>query len=252
MIEAYATSVRENRETLSTIAKAISPKFANMVKERLEAQGYAVTPAAENRRRAMRHKNALDKLRKEQAKEWVEAGHEFYRPSQATYTAVVREHLDGCESDEYPTATKIAQAVVGDNATKLLAKPAKKNLRKAFDENKEHPGMKRIYLVADNSTMVAAASGTVSSCLSALTNSHKVARLMNEQQRRTQALEARLAIAEAEAARANIRLDLKDAGKDWKEKARVVLAVKPSISNRALGSECGVHESTIRKYRDSL
>jgi hypothetical protein len=184
--------------------------------------------------------------------ELIAAGYKPYNPKQEVFTAVVREHLDGCESSEYPTATKTAQAVVGDKATKLLAKTAKKNLRQAFADNKEHPGMKRIKNLVSNSTITAAASGTVSTCLGALVDAHKLARLMGEQQRRTQALEARLAEVEAAAALANARLDIKDSGKDWKEVARAIRAVEPGITNIALGLRVDRSEGAIRKYLKSL
>lgn len=251
-IDRLAAAVREHRETISSIEETYGPRWVKLVTEHLALQGYVVTPAAENRRMAMRHKHALDKLRKEQAKEWEAAGHEIYRPSQATYTETVRTHLDSCESGEYPTAGKTAQAVVGDKAPKLLAKTSKTRLRKAFDDNKEHPGMKCIKNLVSNSTITAAASGTVSTCLGALVDAHKLARLMSEQQQRTEALESRLAEVEAEAAMANARLDLKDAGKDWKEAARAIRAVEPGITNTALGLRVGKSEGAIRKYLNSV
>ena len=65
---------------------------------------------------------------------------------------------------------------------------------------------------------------------------------------RLAALEAKLAVVEAEADRANTRLNLMDAGLDWKEKARAVLAAEPTISKRELARRVGQSEGSIRKY----
>jgi DNA-binding NarL/FixJ family response regulator len=67
-----------------------------------------------------------------------------------------------------------------------------------------------------------------------------------------EALEAELAAVKAEATRANARLDIKDAGKDWKEQARAIRAAEPAIANRELARRVGVSESTVRKYMTSL
>jgi hypothetical protein len=182
----------------------------------------------------------------------IAAGYKPYNPKQEVFTAVVREHLDACESSEYPATTKTAQAVVGDKATKLLAKTAKKNLRKAFDENKEHPGMQRIHSVADNSAMVAAASGTVSNCLSALTNSHKVARRLErieQEQERAQRSEKEL---QARIASLEARRDLEDEGKDWRTEASRIQAAQPNISQRELARRVGVSQTAMRKHLLSL
>jgi hypothetical protein len=61
-------------------------------------------------------------------------------------------------------------------------------------------------------------------------------------------LEARLVAAEADAARANARLDIKDAGMDWKEMARSILAVEPGISKRELAKRLGKAHSTVIQY----
>lgn len=67
-------------------------------------------------------------------------------------------------------------------------------------------------------------------------------------QKRVDAMEAELASVRAEAARANARLDLKDAGKDWKEAARAILQTQPNLSNRALAARVGKNEKSIRNY----
>jgi len=252
MLDRLTESVIARRESISNIASTLGPKYAEIIQERLNALGHAGNSTAEKRSVIMRQKRERNELAAEHAKERTSVGMLAYSPKQEVFTAVVREQLDGCESGEYPTATKTAQAVVGDKSTKLLAKTAKTCLRKAFDDNKEHPAMQRIHSVADNSTMVAAASGNVSNCLGALTNSHKVARrleLIEQEQERAlrseKQLQARIASLEA-------RRDLEDEGKDWRTEASRLLAEKPSMSQRALARAVGVSQTAMRKYLLSL
>jgi hypothetical protein len=252
MIDALTQSVIQSKETISNIARTFGSNYAEIIQGRLNALGHTGNCAAEKRGVIMRQKRERNELAAEHAKERTSVGMLAYSPKQEVFTTVVREHLDGCESGDYPTATKTAQAVVGDKSTKLLAKTGKKNLSQAFADNKEHPGMKRIKNLVSNSTITAASSGTVSTCLGALVDAHKLARVMDEQQRRTQVLETRLAIAEAAATLANTRLDIKDSGRDWKEAARAIRAVEPGITNTALGNRVGKSEGAIRKYLTSM
>jgi hypothetical protein len=256
-IDSFARSVQAGKESLNSIAATMGggtrgQQWADQVKARLAEWGVTASPTAVIRRIIMQRQRSQREASAVLMQELIAAGFAPYNPKQEVYAAVVRVHLDGCESGIYPTARESAQAVAGDKAQKLLAKTNKKRLHKALQENKEHPGMRRISTVVNNSTVVAAVSGSVSTCLGALTNTHKIARMMGEQRERTEALEAELAAVKAEAARANARLDMKDQGKDWKEMARAILAVEPNIPKRELARRVHIHESTVRKYLTDL
>lgn len=248
MLDRLTEAVIAGKDTVGNIANTMGSRYAEIIQERLNALGHAGNKCGEVRRIIMQGQRAQKEASAALIQELRAAGCELYSPGQGDYTAVVRVHLDGCESGEYPTATKTAQAIVGDKATKLLAKANRKRLRKAFQQNNEHPGMRRISAIADNSAVVAAASVSVSTCLGTLANSRKVARMLDEQRRRTEALEAELAAVRTEAAQANARLDLKDQGTDWKETARAVLAAERGVSNRELARRVGRDEKSIRKY----
>lgn len=265
-IEGLARSVQRGTETFDTILRSMgggmtAQKYVEAVKETLSSWGSTAHPAAVSRSLAMRQKRERESLAAEQAKEWVAAGYEAYRPKQEVYTTIVRIHLDGCESEIYPSATKTVRDVVGEKAEKLLGRTNKKYLRKAFGDNKEHPAMQRIKSIADNSAVVAAASGTVSTCLGALANTHKVARMFEverkdrvyeqEQQReRTNALIVELAEvrkeviqARADAARANARLDTEE---QWKSDA--VNLYRAGFSFSAISKAVGKGKSTVNDY----
>lgn len=227
-------------------------QWADAIRDRLAVWGVAANPAAEVRRIMMKGQRAQREASSEMMRELIAAGFYPYNPKQEVYSAVVRQHLDGSESGEYPTARASAEAVAGDRAAKLLAKTTKKCLRIAIQENTDHPGMKRIHSITDKSNITAMASGSVSTCLGALANNHKAARRIECFEKKAAQLEAELVVVRAEAARANARLDLKDAGKDWKEAARAALAAEPELKNRELARRVGVGESTIRKYLSAI
>lgn len=253
LIDSFARSVQTGTESLTSIAIIMGggtrgDQWASAVKDRLATWGVATNPAAEIRKIIMSGQRAQREAGAALMQELIAAGYTPYDPKQRDYTALVRVHLDGCESGEYPSATKTGQAVARDMATKLLAKASKKRLRRAFQENEDHPGMRRISAIMDNSSVVAAASGSVSTCLGTLANTHKIARMMDEQLRRIEVLEAELATTRGEVARANARLDLKDQGTDWKEAARAILLAEPGLSNRELARRVGRNEKSIRKY----
>lgn len=250
MLDRLTESVIAGEESISNIASTFGQKYADIIQERLDARGYV--GSAKARSLVMQWQREDRKRAQQRMQELVAAGCAPYSPKQEVFTAALRVHLDGCESGEYPTAWESAKAVAGDKALKLLAKPSKKRISKAIQENKEHPGMRRIRTVADHSTITAMASGSVSSCLGALANSHKLARRLERIESKAAELEARLFRAEEEAARANARLDIKDLGQDWKEAARAIRAVEPGITNTALGLRVGKSEGAIRKYLNSL
>lgn len=265
MLERLTESVIARRDTLSNIANTFGPRYAEIIQERLSASGHTGNGTAEKRSVIMRQQRERNELAAKQAQERTSVGMLAYNPKQEIFTAVLRKHLDGCESGEYPTATKTAQAIVGDKATKLLAKTAKTRLRTAFNDNKEHPGMQRISALVSHSSITAASSGTVSSCLGALADTHKIARLINqeraermqeqEQQRqRDAAMQAELvtvraeaAEAKAEAARANSRLDETDR---WKADAVKLYLAGKSYGSIAVSVVKG--KSTVNDYIRTL
>jgi DNA-binding NarL/FixJ family response regulator len=95
-------------------------------------------------------------------------------------------------------------------------------------------------------------NATYSGLAALLFSGSQTVRSQRQIRQRMEALEAELAAVKAEATRANARLDIKDAGKDWKEQARAIRAAEPAIANRELARRVGVSESTVRKYMTSL
>lgn len=266
MVDRLARSVNLGTETLDGVSRMmggglIGQKYVEAVKEQLTSWGLTAHPAAVNRALAMRQKRERESLAAVQAKEWVSVGYEAYRPKQEIFTMIVRVHLDGCESETYPSAMKTVRDVVGEKAEKLLARTNKKYLRKAFGDNKEHPAMRRIKSIADNSAVVAAASGTVSTCLGTLANTHRIALMIEAQRKervyeqeqmriRVGALIVELAevreeamLARAEAARANARLD---AVEQWKRDAEVLHSEGHSFAT--IANLVGKGKSTVHDH----
>ncbi|QDZ29895.1 hypothetical protein [Noviherbaspirillum sp. UKPF54] len=243
VIGSLAAAVKEGAISIDSV----SPHFREAVRDRLAIEGY--NGSAKARSLVMQWQRE-DKIRaKQRMQELRVAGCELYSPRPGDYTAVVRVLLDGCEDGTYPTARESAQVVAGDKAPKLVAKTSKKCMKQAYRDNEDHPGMRRIRTVADNSTLTAMASGSVSSCLGALTNSHKLARRLERIELEQAELKARVSAAEAEAARANARIDASEqwkadavelyrAGKAYSSIAKITGKSKSTIGNHILALIC--------------
>lgn len=239
----YAQEVSAGRMALQDVSAA-----------RREAVAELLKATRQNPRNLfMQQQREAKSMAAQHAKERAAAGMVAFRAPQEVFTAVIRTHLDGCESGEYPTAKATAEATVGTDATRLLRKGhSKRQLRTALEQNEGHPGMKRINSIADSSAITATVSGSVSTCLGALANSHKLAkhleqlnqRIEQEQrraQRREKELSARIASLEA-------RRDLEDDGKNWKDEVSRLMKEQPGISMRAMGRAVGVSDTAIRKH----
>ncbi|WP_432239198.1 hypothetical protein [Herbaspirillum robiniae] len=240
---AYAQEITSGKITLRDVPAGRQEAVAELLKTmRKNPRTLFMEQHREAKRMAIQH-----------AKERAAAGMVSYRPRQEIFTAVLRTHLDGCESGEYPTAKATAEATVGTDAPRLLRNGhSKRQLRTGLKKNEGHPAMKLINGIADSSTITALVSGSVSSCLGALANSHKLAkrleRIEREQyraQQREKELTARITSLEA-------RRDLEDAGKNWKDEVARLRKEQPSISMRALGRAVGVSDTAIRKHLSAI
>ena len=228
------------------------------VRRQLESEGYNGSSKAVSSL-LVQWKREDAATAKKRAQELSAAGCETYHPPQAMYTSAVRAHLDACEAGQYRTAKSTAQAVAGNNADKLLAKTKKKRIRIALHENKDHEGMKRINSIAGRAMQANLTSGTVSSCLGGLVDTHKLARRVAtleagkaEDSARIAALEAREKKRDARIAGLETRHELENGGKSWRDEARRIRTGEPSISNSALARRVGVSEGSIRKYKDDI
>lgn len=246
MVEMLAKVVKQGAMRIEDV----SPQMQGNVRDYLAMHVYS--EAGGVKRLLMQYQREDRALAAGRVQEMIAAGHVPYQPQQAVYTALLKLHLDGCESGQYPAASMTAAAIANEKASKLLAKTAKKFLRQAIRENELHPGWQRLSSIVSSSTITAAISGTVSTCLRALSDTHKIARRVGEQQARIEALSRCLTDAQAHAQQAHVRLSIVDQGTNWKEAARAIRAAEPGISNTALAVRVGKSEGAIRKYRHEL
>jgi outer membrane murein-binding lipoprotein Lpp len=238
MVLGLAAAVKTNALSIDQVS---SPHLRESVREHLARQGYGGSARA---RGLVLQWQREDKERAQQRmRELRAAGCELYSPEQGVFTAVVRVCLDGCEDGTYPTARETAQAIAGDKAQKLLAKTSKKRMKQAYRDNKGHPAMKSICTVFDNSMLTAIASGSVSSWLGALANSHKLARRLERIEKETALARADAAAARAETVRANARIDTSE---QWKADAERMYRAGKSFA--AIADSTGKGKSTVNDY----
>lgn len=246
----YAEEITKGKMTLRDVSESRREAVAELLK----------TMRKNPRTLYMQQQREAKSMSIQHAKERAAAGMVSYRPRQEVFTAVLRTHLDGCESGEYPTAKATAEATVGEDAPRLLRKShCKRQLRTGLKQNEGHPAMKLINGIADSSTIIAMASGSVSSCLGALANSHKLAKKLEQLAEGQRRLERELAeVREQSRRRAKdhgtriasleVRRNLEDAGKNWKDEVARLRKAQPGISMRALGRAVGVSDTAIRKH----
>lgn len=249
-VRMQAYLVKSGRKPL----EQVPDQYRADVQRQLESEGYSRSSKAASSL-LMQWKREDAATAKKRMQELRAAGCEPYHPPQATYTSAVRVHLDACEAREYRTASSTAHEVAGDNGDKLLSKAKKKRIRIALHENKDHEGMKRINSIAGRAIQANLTSGTVSSCLGGLVDTHKLARRLDaleagkdEDRARIAALVSREKEQDARIASLETRHELEDAGKCWRDEARRIRTEEPSISNSALARCVGVSEGSIRKY----
>lgn len=135
-------------------------------------------------------------------------------------------------------------------AERVATRPQPKKMGKSLKAGQNHPviqDLKRGHMFTQTHQS-ALKRATYSGLAELLFSGSQSAREKQAMQDRMDALEARLAAAEADAARANARLDIKDAGLDWREKVRAILAAEPGISKRELAERVGKSHTAVNRY----
>jgi hypothetical protein len=180
--------------------------------------------------------------------------------TQADHDCIVGSIFDSVEEGVKPAVRPMLEAHCKQRgydaewAKAVSGRTYPKKMAKTLATKKYHPvlnDLKEGHMLSQTHKS-ALQHATYSGLAALLFSGSQTAREKRSMADRMSALEAELAAVRAEANRANARLDIKDAGKDWKEQARAILAAEPSISNRELSKHVGKGESTIRKYLNEI
>jgi hypothetical protein len=187
-------------------------------------------------------------------------GHIFHRASQADHDFLFSTILGTVDAGLKPAIRLVlkeysdAQGYAPEWAGKVAIKTQPKKMKKSLAKHAQHPVLQDL---KDGSMLTqthksALCNATYSGLAEMLFSGSQNVRHQKQILAELAEVKARLAKGEAEAARANARLDIKDAGLDWREKARSILATGPGMSNRELARRVGMHEATVRKYRAAI
>lgn len=184
------------------------------------------------------------------------SGHVFHRASQADHDYLFTTILSTVDAGVKPAVRTLlqqygeSQGYSAEWAGKVAIKTQPKKMAKSLAKHANHPviqDLKEVGMLTQthkshlkNSTYSGLAEGLFS-------GSH-LARRMQKMEAEMAAVKARLSQVEAAAAVAHAKLDLKEAGLDWKEKARAVLAAEPGISKRELARRVGKTHTAVGKY----
>jgi hypothetical protein len=246
-VESRAAMVRSGEMSLD----GMLPAYREAVRQLLEA-----APKL-NPRQFFAQQNA-DRM--QFFRDWQASGHAFHRVSKADHAHIFGKLVEDVDAG-IKTAVRqflrdygTSQGYAPDWAESVADKPQPKKTQASLAQYREHQVF--VELREDNmltrTHQAALQEATYAGIATLLSSWSKSARERTSMQAEIESLKKRMAAVEAEATRANIRLDMKDAGEDWKEKARAILAAEPGINNSALARRVGKSESAVRKYKTEL
>lgn len=201
-----------------------------------------------------------DAERREYFRARAAQGHKVHRVTQIDHDLLVSSIFDSVDRGMKPAIRPMLEAhgrqrgYDAEWANKVSARRQPRKMAKTLASKRNHPALNDLKegQMLSQTHKAALQNATYSGLASLLFSGSQNVRNQRRLQQRMDALEAELAVVKADAARANARLDNKDAGKDWKEAARAIRAAEPSIANRELARRVGMSESTVRKYLIAL
>lgn len=249
-VEARANMVRSGQIPIDGVAQA----YREAVEQLLRGPNAGAMPDT----RAFHAKQRQELL--QHLQDLKAAGHVFHGMSQEASDELLRRILDAVDSGVAPDVPALLQEYAETNGLSpewagYVAKRAHpKQTRKSLERSSGHKVLTeaREAGMLSKSFKAALHGATPPGLGDIIFKGSKLSRRVDALEAQMDELKARLAAAESSAAFANARLDMKDAGKDWREAARSILAVEPGISLRKLAERVGVGESTVRKYRSDL
>lgn len=189
-------------------------------------------------------------------REYGDQGGVVHRASQQDHDFIFGSILNTVEAGVKPAVKPLLrqyaeqQGYAPEWAERVAAKKQPKKIGKSLKAMQHHPVMRdlkggHMFTQTHQSTLK---NATYSGLAELLFSGSQRIREMQAMRDRMAELEARLAVAEAEAARANTQLDIKGAGLDWREKVRSILAVEPRISKRELAERVGKSHTAVNRY----
>lgn len=189
-------------------------------------------------------------------RELAAQGFKVHRASQQDHDFIFDSILDTVDAGVKPAVKPLLrdyaeqQGYAPEWAERVATKTQPKKMRKSLKGKQRHAVIEdlkegRMFTQTHQSTLTHA---TYSGLAELLFSGSQSTREKQDMRDRLAALEAKLAVVEAEADRANARLNLMNAGLDWKETARAVLAAEPGISKSELARRVGKSEGLVRKY----
>ena len=187
-------------------------------------------------------------------------GFKVHRASQQDHDYIFGSILDTVDTGTKPAVKPLLREYAEQRgyapewAERVAAKTQPRKMGKSLSAATNHPVVQDLkeghMLTQTHRAMLR--SATYSGLAELLFSGSQSTREKRAIRARLDALEAELAQVREQAGRANARLDLMDAGLDWKEKARAILAAESSVSGRELARRVGKTEGAVRKYRAQL
>ncbi|TAN11892.1 MAG: hypothetical protein EPN34_06115 [Burkholderiaceae bacterium] len=228
-----------------------SPSMQNAIKK-YTARNLAVTPQQFH---AKQHHELAKFFRELRAR-----GFKVYRTTQRDHDYIFGSIPHIVDSGTRPAVKPMLreyaeqQGYPPEWAERVATKSQPKKMGRSLKTKQAHPVIRdlkegHMFTQTHQAALKQATYSGIAELLFSGSQSAREKRAMNA---RMAALETELATVKAAAHRANTRLNIMDAGLDWKEKVRSILAMEPSISKRELARRVGKSESAVRKYWTAL
>jgi hypothetical protein len=253
MIDNFTESVKAGRETISSIASTYGPRYAELVQERLDAQGYKSVSTDGLSPQQFHAK--IQRMQKEYYCNRSAQGIKTQRVSQHDHNCIVDSIFDSVHAGTKPAVRPMLEAYGKEHnrapewAKRAALQTHSKKIAKTLAAKKDHPVLQdlkegRMLSQTHKSTLQHA---TYSGLAELLFSGSQTVRGQRDLRQRMDTLEAELAVVQADAARANTRLDEAD---QWKADAVELYLVGKSYAD--IAETVGKGKSTVNDYIRSL
>jgi hypothetical protein len=253
MIDRLTESVVAGKKTISTIASTVSPKYAQLVQERLDARGYSADSSDGLSPQQFHAK--IQKMQREYFLNRSAQGIQTQRVSQQDHNFIVDSIFNSVHAGTKPAVRPMLEAYGKEHsratawAKRAAVQKHSKKLGKTIAIKKDHPVLQdlkegRMLSPTHKSTLQ---NATYSGFAELLFSGSQSVRSQRELQKRMDTLEAELAVVRADAARANTRLDESE---QWKADAVELYGAGKSYAD--IADIVGKGKSTVNDYIRSL
>lgn len=223
MLDNFTESVKSGKESLSSVAKMLGETFANAVKERLDAQGHKAASAAASAISAISTDGLssqqfyalIQRMQRDYFSNQSTQGNRPQQVSQQDHNCIVDNIFDSVNAGTKPAVRPMLEAYAREHnrapewAERAAAQTHPKKMGKTLAAKKDHPVLQNLKdgSMLSQTHKSTLQNATYSGLAELLFSGSQNVRSQRALQAEVHELRTRMTAVEAEAARANTRLD---------------------------------------------